>query len=314
MEQWAILLAGLAVLVSMATIFKSLKFYIKLVAYALAICGCAIYGVVALIVLRLLGKPQYAQYTTARAFYYVCSLIFGIKIVVKNEQYLKLNPAVYISNHQSALDVVVLGRVFQPGMLMTAKSSLRFVPFLGWFMMLSGTFFLNRQKLERARKVLTGALFQLKEQNRGLYIFPEGTRSGFQNLDMLPFKKGAFHLAKQAGIPVVPIVVSNTLTIFSPKTKTFESGVIEIEVLPPVPMANVETNEEVTEVCNKVHDDMVTCLKTRVGYSIAPTDGSQSIKDLKDVTDGSVDDKKDANDDVVEVTKVATENTPLVDQ
>lgn len=270
MVQLVVVASVLAGIIAMTNVSKSAKFFVKSVLYGLSISGCALYGVIALIFLRLIGKPEYAQYTTARAFYYVVSILFRIKIKVKNEEYLRQHPAIYISNHQSALDVFMLGRIFQPGMSVTAKSSLKFVPFLGWFMMLSGTFFLNRQKSEKARKVLSSALGQLKTQKRGLFVFPEGTRSGYETLDMLPFKKGAFHLAKEAGIPIVPIVVSNTTPIFCLKTKTFNSGLIEIEVLPPVPTSDVKSNDQVNELCTGVRESMIKKLKSDVGYSTSP--------------------------------------------
>ncbi|CAN3359046.1 1-acyl-sn-glycerol-3-phosphate acyltransferase [Diutina catenulata] len=287
LDRLVVALTVVIALVSMAAFSARIKFLVKSIVFAFSIAGCALYGVVASIFLRLIGKPQYSQYTVARAFLFVIGKLLRIKVRVKNEQYLRQNPAIYISNHQSALDVLVLGRIFQPGMSVTAKSSLKYVPFLGWFMLLSGTFFLNRQKSEKARRVLNSALGQLKTEKRGLFIFPEGTRSGYDKLDMLPFKKGAFHLAKEAGIPVVPIVVSNTSTIFHSATKIFNTGVIDVEVLPPVPMAGVTTSEEVTEVTARVRDDMIKVLRENVGYSEAPLGSGIKKAPVSAATKGS---------------------------
>ena len=85
----------------------------------------------------------------------------GVKINIKNAHYLNEKPAIVISNHQSALDILVLGKTFTPGMTVTAKRALKFFPFLGWFMLASGTFFLDRTRGEKARKVLDGALASL---------------------------------------------------------------------------------------------------------------------------------------------------------
>ncbi|EMG47169.1 SLC1 1-acyl-sn-glycerol-3-phosphate acyltransferase [Candida maltosa Xu316] len=251
------------------SILGKLKFYLKSVIFGTVIAGCALYGVIASILLRLINKAEYAQYTVARAFYYSFNLLLGLKITIKNEQYLKDLPAIVISNHQSALDIFVLGQIFQPGYTVTSKKSLKYVPFLGWFMVLSGTFFLDRSKSAAARKVLDSALISLKDKGRALFIFPEGTRSGTENLDMLPFKKGAFHLARQAGIPIIPVVVSNTSSIFNSKRKFFNTGEIQIEVLPPVSTANLETNEDVSNLSNKVREDMINTLK-KIGYSKSP--------------------------------------------
>lgn len=253
----------------MGSALTRLKFYFKSVVFGSLITVCALYGVVASIFLRIVGKPQFAQYTVARAFYMLCSNILGIKINIKNAHYLNERPAIIVSNHQSALDILVLGKTFTPGTTVTAKTALKYVPFLGWFMLASGTFFLDRARGEKARKVLDGALAGLKRDNRALFMFPEGTRSGTTHLDMLPFKKGAFHLARQAQIPVIPFVVSNTSNIFHASSRTFNRGEITIEVLPPVSTAGLETNEQVSELVEETRDKMKQTLE-KLGYSHVP--------------------------------------------
>ncbi|KAF6072460.1 hypothetical protein FOB64_000499 [Candida albicans] len=94
---------------------------------------------------------------------------------------------------------------------------------------------------------------------------------------MLPFKKGAFHLARQAGIPIIPVVVSNTSTIFNSKRKIFNTGEINIEVLPPVSTSDWETHEDVTNACNNIRDDMIKTLK-KLGNSKIP--GSKPREDF----------------------------------
>lgn len=282
------------------SVLSKIKFYLKSIIFGSVIAGCAIYGVIASILLRIVGKIEYAQYTVARVFYHTFRTLLGVKITIKNEHYLKGLPAIVISNHQSALDILILGKVFQPGYTVTSKASLKYVPFLGWFMALSGTFFLNRSKSAQAKKVLDGALQNLKQQERALFMFPEGTRSATEALDMLPFKKGAFHLAKQARIPVIPVVVSNTSTIFNAKRKIFNTGEIFIEVLPPVSTDDLETNEDVTNICAEVRKSMVEKLKS-IGYSKAP-----GVKPSEDHYPSENENPTDTE------TEVISEQTPLV--
>lgn len=253
----------------MPSLYNLIKFTLKSFLFGSLIAGCALYGVIASIILRLIGKPQYAQYSVARLFYFMVSSLMGIKINVINGHFLKESmPAIYISNHQSVLDILVLGKIFQPGFTVTGKKSLKYVPFLGWFMLLSGTFFLDRSKGEKARRVLESALALLKKNKRALFIFPEGTRAATQKLELLPFKKGAFHLAKQASIPVVPIVVSNTSTIFNSATKTFNRGEITIEVLPPVKTTDLKNNDDVTSCVVDVQQEMLAVYQ-KLGYAKA---------------------------------------------
>lgn len=297
-------------------LFNTIKFYFKSTVYGLLITVCALYGVVASIFLRIIGKKEYSQYTVARAFYYSVSTVLGIKIKVNNEKYLHGKPAVFISNHQSALDILILGRVFHPGFTVTAKKVLKYVPFLGWFMMASGTFFIDRAKSDKARRVLDNALENVKKEKSGIFLFPEGTRSATTNLEMLPFKKGAFHLAKQAQIDVVPIVVSNTSTIFHSKSKTFNSGVITIDVLPPVPTKGIETKDQLDDLVVEVRKSMLESLQ-RIGYSKtdsksvpvkSPAQPSTPIKSESPELPVDSEETEDVEEELVEV----TESSPLV--
>lgn len=285
---------------------SQLKFYLKSIIFGSLIAGSAFYALVSLIFLKLVGKVEYVQWNMARAFYYSFSTLLGIKVSIKNEELLKQTPAVVISNHQSALDILVLGKVFQPGYTVTAKKALKYVPILGWVMWGSNTFFLDRSKGDKARATLAKGLEELKQEDRALFIFPEGTRSAIKTLDMLPFKKGAFHLAKQAKIPIIPVAVSNYSTLFHSKDRVFNRGEILVEILPPVSTEGIETNEQVTELANQIREDMLKSIKS-MGF--APTIGDIEKKSAsKKVIESVVRESSPEDDAVVEV----SEDTPLV--
>lgn len=249
------------------SILKTINFYSRTFLAVTIFGSCAVYGVFCSLFLTMIGKRHLAQWSTARAFYYSFSSIMGIKIKLVGEEKLSKLPGILISNHQSSLDMLVLARVFPPGCTVTAKKSLKYIPFLGWFMSLSGTFFLDRSNREKSVKTLQKSLKQLRDKKRGLYIFPEGTRSYTSELTLLPFKKGAFHLAQQAQIPIIPLIVSNTTTIVDAKTKTFTTGEILIEVLDPIPTEGLKP-EDVGALTEKVREQMLGKL-AQVGYAKA---------------------------------------------
>lgn len=89
-----------------------------------------------------------------------------------------------------------------------AKKSLQFTP-LGPFMTLSGAIFIDRGNSARAYRSIDAAGEKMKQERTSLWIFPEGTRHLSREPDMLPLKKGGFHLALNAGIPITPIVTEN---------------------------------------------------------------------------------------------------------
>ncbi|KAI0902432.1 acyltransferase-domain-containing protein [Annulohypoxylon nitens] len=219
---------------------------------------CAIYGAIASIILRILGREQIAQWTTARAFKYVMAATTGVTFeVIDPNRYLEtVRPAVFIGNHQTELDVLMLGCMFPKYCSVTAKKMLKNVPFLGWFMSLSGTIFIDRKNSKDARGAMAGAAKEILERKQSVYMFPEGTRSYYKEPDLLPFKKGAFHLAVQAGVPIVPVVVANYSHVLYIKGLVFKSGKIPVKVLDPISTVGLKT-EDVDELTRSTRELML---------------------------------------------------------
>jgi lysophosphatidate acyltransferase len=94
---------------------------------------------------------------------------------------------------------------------------------------LSGTIFIDRTNRRTAVAAFDGAAAEMQKYRQSVFIFPEGTRSYFEQPDLLPFKKGAFHLAVQAKVPIVPVVVANYSHVMSVKSLTFRSGTIPVK-------------------------------------------------------------------------------------
>lgn len=191
---------------------------------------CACYGVISSIVLRLVGYGRVSQWATARSFKWVMRYTTGVRFdIIEGVEHLSTRPAVFIGNHQSELDVLMLGTIFPPYCSVTAKKSLARIPFLGWFMALSRTVFIDRANRETAVKAFDGAADEMRIHRQSVFIFPEGTRSYSDKPEMLSFKKGAFHLAVKAGVPIVPVVAENYSHILSPRNLRFEAGSIKIK-------------------------------------------------------------------------------------
>ena len=121
------------VLTLLGRFFKTGRFYARILSCYFLLVTVAAYGVVASVALRLVGKASIAQWTTGRAFKNLTCPLIGLEFKVINEENLGIRPAVFVSNHQSELDIVFLGRVFPKHCSITAKRSLKYIPFLGWF-------------------------------------------------------------------------------------------------------------------------------------------------------------------------------------
>ena len=110
---------------------------------------------------------------------------------------------------------------------MMAKKQLQWMPLLGQWMTLSGAVFIDRGNSAKAIRSLAAAGETIKNRHTSLWIFPEGTRSMREHHDMLPFKKGAFHMAIEAGIPIVPVVVENYWKLY--RKGVLEPGTIKVK-------------------------------------------------------------------------------------
>nr|POF07193.1 putative 1-acyl-sn-glycerol-3-phosphate acyltransferase [Quercus suber] len=236
----------------------TLEFYGRSIASFSALFICAIYGTVSAAVLNVAGYGGLGQWTTARAFKYNMWLFTGVWFEVEDSHdWLgTTRPAVLVGNHQSELDVLFLGHIFPKYCSVTAKRSLRWFPFLGWFMSLSKTVFIERSSRTQALEAFSKAAEQMHTHKQSVYIFPEGTRSYYEQPDLLPFKKGAFHLAIQAQVPMIPIVVANYSNVLNLRKKIFRQGTIKVKVLKPVETKGM-TKDEVDGMLAQVRESML---------------------------------------------------------
>ena len=159
----------------------------------------------------------------------------GIQMAVKDEEYLwSHRPAVFILNHQSGADILIVAKLIKKDAVGIAKKELRNTP-IGLILMAADTIFIDRSNPDKAIEAMQPAVDAL-QNGLSVVIAPEGTRSHTYRLG--PFKKGAFHLAMQAGVPIVPIVVKNSSDVLPKGKKLVRPAKVEIVVLKPVSVKN----------------------------------------------------------------------------
>ncbi|XP_025024756.1 1-acyl-sn-glycerol-3-phosphate acyltransferase beta [Python bivittatus] len=129
------------------------------------------------------------------------------------------------------------------------KRELLYTGPVGMIMYLGGVIFINRQKTSTAKSVMSEVSQIMIRENVKVWIYPEGTRN--MNGDLLPFKKGAFHLAVQAQVPVIPVIYSSFSSFYNPEKNMFTSGRIQVEILPPISTKDltVQDVDELTSQC-----------------------------------------------------------------
>ena len=155
----------------------------------------------------------------------------GVSIRVTGEERLPDGPAVYVANHQSSLDPVVAAAVIPGEFTIIAKKEARFDPRSVAASLLVDPAYIDRSDSAQARATLD-ALVERIHGGTSLLIFPEGTRSATPTLGR--FRKGGFHVAIQAQVPIVPLVLRNTGEILPRHGRVLRPGVVDVAVLDPV--------------------------------------------------------------------------------
>lgn len=138
---------------------------------------------------------------------------------------------VIVSNHQSYMDIPILFRTLPivPGFV--AKQELAKVPFLAAALRLGGHVTIDRGNRQRAAASLGYAAVQVRE-GRTVLVFPEGTRSPSRTVGK--FKLGAFHLAKAAGVPLVPVGVRGSGAVYPKHGTLIHPGRVEVHIGTPL--------------------------------------------------------------------------------
>jgi len=235
------------------------RYYVRLTLYLSTLGLCSVYGALISIGMTLVGKRFEINWVVARTFHQLAGRVLGIHFEVEGGHWLETTrPAILLGNHQSMLDILYLGRIFPHRASMIAKKELQWAPLLGQYLTASGAVFLDRSNNANAVKSLAEAGETMKTRGTSLWLFPEGTRSLKKENKLLPFKKGAFHLAVQAGVPIVPVVCENYSWLYGPGK--LESGKLRIRVLEPIPTANL-TAADVPDLAIRTHKLMEAALR-----------------------------------------------------
>lgn len=156
-------------------------------------------------------------------------------------------PAVFIGNHASLFDPPLMISTLPCQPVFMAKRELARVPFLGWVMWLAGFIFIDRGHRGAARRSLKQAAFRIRA-GQSIVAFPEGTRS--RDGRLLPFKKGPFLLAMEAGVPLVPFAIHGGAEILPKGTWRVRGGIYRIRIgapLEPAAFANPEDLRKAAE-------------------------------------------------------------------
>lgn len=181
----------------------------------------------------------------------------GVDINVTGEEHLwSHRPAVFVFNHQSSFDVIVMARLLRRDFTAVAKAELAHDPRFAPLAALADVAFIQRGNQSQSRAALAPVVDKLR-RGISLAMAPEGTRSATPTLGR--FKKGAFHIAVQAEVPIVPVVIRNAGEIMWRASLVARPGTVDVTVLPPVPTRGLGA-DDVDELTERVREQFQATL------------------------------------------------------
>ena len=139
-------------------------------------------------------------------------------------------PYIVVANHESYADVFLIS-CFPWEMKWLSKDTMFKIPCMGWMMQMAGDIKLVRGDRDSTMNAIAQCRDRLAKQV-SIMIFPEGTRS--KTGEMLPFKDGAFRLALENGVPILPIAVAGTRHAMAKGTFRFQKARALAQVLEPI--------------------------------------------------------------------------------
>jgi 1-acyl-sn-glycerol-3-phosphate acyltransferase len=184
----------------------------------------------------------------------------GVKVKVRGLEHLDPKQTyVFVSNHRSYLDTATMFIYTGRRIGLLAKKELLKVPVLGVGMGFVNVMAIDRSNLESAISTTEAAAKRI-QSGVSFAVFVEGTRA--KPGELLPFKKGAFYMARQAGVPVVPVALKNSDVLMGKGTGVARSGTLEMVVMEPVSTDGLQTDQDINDLIAGVRQSIASRLAT----------------------------------------------------
>jgi 1-acyl-sn-glycerol-3-phosphate acyltransferase len=232
------------------TVFWIYQLYVWLIVIPLLILSTIFFVLLGVIVVVLFGD-KVAHRTTGVWWARFNSYITPMRMTVLGRQNIQKGQSyVVVSNHQSSYDIFVLYGWLGIDIKWVMKKELRKVPVFGFAGKMGGNIYIDRSSPTAAYASLEAAKKKLVE-GTSVVILPEGTRS--KTGEIGPFKKGAFVLATDLGMPILPVSISGTRSILPPGTLKLFPGRAVMEIHRPVSVSQKD-RDRIDDTVEQVRD------------------------------------------------------------
>lgn len=201
---------------------------------------------------------DYASLRIVQWGFNVILWIAGTEITVIGKENMLDETALYVGNHRSFFDILIMYVQCKDLTGFVAKDSLEKVPSFRVWMRYLYCLFLDRKDIKQGMKTILQAIEYIK-QGVSIVIFPEGTRNTGEELSMLPFKEGSFKIALKTGCPIVPVAINNSAEVFENHFPKLKKTHVVIEYGKPIYPSELDNDEKkhVGVTCQNIIREML---------------------------------------------------------
>lgn len=213
----------------MVTTLRLIQYNIKM---ALVAVWCSLITIAFYLLSFPFNHRKWLAWAYAKSLNFGVRLALRVRVNVVGRENMISGPAVVIMNHQSNFDPLLQGPVFPKNAIIIGKKELLKIPLWGRLFHASNNIMVDRGAKGKNSSSIELSVERLQNDNCYIWIFPEGTRS--QGGQMKPFKHGAFRMAIQAQVPIIPMVSKPLKSILDVPNKIAKGGLHEIKILKPI--------------------------------------------------------------------------------
>lgn len=191
----------------------------------------------------------------------------SVRVEVTGLEYFPEQAAIFVGNHQGALDILALMAYLPHPPVFVAKQEIFRIPVMGRAMSAMGHIAVNRKDSPKAIESINQGAKKLRRRGQNVVFFPEGTRT--RDGQMLAFKKGAFVFALQSQLPIVPFAIVGSYEALPPKRRVLNPGTIRVQLLPAIDPGQytVEQRDQLTQDTYAVIEQAVQQIQANHSYA-----------------------------------------------
>lgn len=239
---------------------KIFQIYTWLVIFPVSWFITALASLFILLTSRVFG-PRWASKTIGKVWGKVLLWIaFSPAKVAGTENIDSSQSYIIVCNHQSLYDILAIYGYLPAEIKWVMKKELGKMPFVGMACRTMGHVFVDRGNTEKAKQSLEDARHKISD-GVSAFFFPEGTRS--KNGELINFKKGAFRMAKDLDLPILPVTINGANKVMAPNTLCIFPAKITLTIHKPIPVEQV-SNEDVTNLSRIAKNIIASGLESKI--------------------------------------------------